>query len=353
MSAEHEVGYSYFRKEFVAFYDQMVLQCFGGTSAPDVQAYSSLLQQQLDAAAAAAEGRDVVAVDLGCGSGRAILTFLEHLAHIEQPPCKVHLWGVDNSPVFLEAAQAKCSTFLDQHPTLKSWISLNWTLGSFESWELPQQQHQHTKADLILVAGAGLHHVASTAGMRTALQLMAQRLAPQGLCVVSYLPWAELYRQDSLVGNTAGTTGGPVDDGPDKTAPGSSSTSSKGPDDVLAAEEFRVQGYKRVLLAREVKNEADGSCVLHERFALSKLTGDDEAREEWCIEEGWQLRRLEREELLAVAADAGLSPEPAACIDDGGCGTARALSGGSAAGGDGMVAPNEHGSHFIVFKHRL
>jgi SAM-dependent methyltransferase len=248
--------YSYFQKEFVSFYDQMVLECFGGTKADDVKAYSTLLQQLLLTTAPGNSGRDLVVVDLGCGSGRATLAFLEHLAPMIQPEGKhLYLYGVDNSAVFLEAAKPKCDAFLQQHATLRSWVTVDWLLGSFEAWELPRaphqqnkqkcmqglgrhiqsaetepasaQQPQHTHADLILVAGSGLHHVTSTTGLSTALRLAAQRLSPGGICVLSYLPWAELYRQDN-----SGSSG-------DAAGPSASHT-------VLTVEEFRVQGFRWV-----------------------------------------------------------------------------------------------------------
>jgi len=43
VGAVPDASYAYFQGEFVAFYDQMVFECYGGTSAPDVQAYASLL----------------------------------------------------------------------------------------------------------------------------------------------------------------------------------------------------------------------------------------------------------------------------------------------------------------------
>ena len=225
-SAEGHGNYSYFQKEFVSFYDQMVLECFGGTKAHDVKAYSVLLQQLLLKTAPGSSDRDLVVVDLGCGSGRATLAFVEHLAPMVQPKGKhLHLYGVDNSAVFLEAAKSKCDAFLQQHDSLRAWVTVDWLLGSFEDWKLPTAPHTH--ADLILVAGAGLHHVTSTAGLSTTMQLAAQRLSPGGFCVLSYLPWAELYRQDNS-GSAEGAAG------------------ASGGHTVLTVEEFRVQGFRWV-----------------------------------------------------------------------------------------------------------
>ena len=146
-------NYSYFQEEFVSFYDQMVLECFGGTKADDVKAYSALLQQLLLKTAPGNSGRDLVVVDLGCGSGRATLAFLEHLAPMIQPKGKhMYLYGVDNSAVFLEAAKSKCDAFLHQHHTLRSWVTVDWLSGSFEAWEhlptAPQQQDMQGTDDL-------------------------------------------------------------------------------------------------------------------------------------------------------------------------------------------------------------
>lgn len=315
-SAQMEERYSYSQKVFVSFYDQMVDECYGGTSARDVREYASLLQQQLEASAA--QGQDLLAVDLGCGSG-ATLAFVERLVLMQQPACKLRLHGVDNSDVFLEAERAKCSAFMEQHPSLQQWVTSTWALDSFETWELPQQAEahakvqQHARADFILLAAAGLHHVTSTAGVRTALQQAARWLAPGGLCVISYLPWAELYRQDSP------SQGG------------------------LTVEEFRVRGFRRVLLGRELSQHDDGSCVLRERFALSKLAGDGKGKEEWRMEEGWQLRRLEQDELLALAAEAGLKP----------CHVHLPTMADGNEKGDLHADEQEHGCHYVVFQHVL
>lgn len=144
--------------------------------------------------------------------------------------------------------------------------------------------------------------------------------------------------------------------------------------------------FRRVLLSRHVDQQADGSVVLHERFALSKLaaspsgaqpsgdasstnsgsgSGEGETSEAWRIEEGWQLRKLDREELLGLAADAGLCETSADVVrvmgcDGGATASAPAGSGaghglaelpGAAAGEVGVEDSEGHGSHFVVLQH--
>lgn len=73
--------------------------------------------------------------------------------------------------------------------------------------------------------------------------------------------------------------------------------------------------------------------MLHEKFRLSKLIGDDETSVAWSINEAWDLRQLDEPELLQLAAEAGLVPCESAC--------------------DFSVSREQHESSFIVFKHAL
>jgi hypothetical protein len=116
--------------------------------------------------------------------------------------------------------------------------------------------------------------------------------------------------------------------------------------------------------------------VLHERFTLSKSaaspsgsqpsasntnsgSSSDREPETWRIEEGWQLRRLDREELLALAADAGMCETSADVVRVMGCEGSPSAGGGAglADGPPPGVCPGEgrldegHGSHFVVLQH--
>lgn len=323
--ATNDAPYSYFKDEFVPFYDQMAQECFGGTNAGDVKQYADMLLQLVRSS----RGRDIVVVDLGCGSGRAMLSMLERLASLREGlPRKLHMYGVDNSKPVLAAAEAKCATLLQQHPDLGSSVTVSWTLNSFQAWCLPAQHKG--QADFILVAAAGLHHVTNTAELQQSLQLMADHLSPEGICVISYLPWDELYRQNSS-SNTAEALSTGCSSSMSVPAEAPAHTACT----ILTAEKFRVKGFKRVLVSRHVETQQDGSTVLHERFILSRLKGDDEAHVAWSIEEAWDLRQLNQQELLQLAAKAGLVPAKG-CWD-----------------GDTNAALQEHGSHFIVFKHAM
>jgi SAM-dependent methyltransferase len=372
-----KAGNSYDQLEFVGFYEALVSECYGGTAAEDVRYYSELFMQKWTSCRHTSSGApsesSFVLVDLGCGSGRATLAILDCLVEHGRkhaisssslssssqgvlswsPGAQLRIYCIDNSQAMLSAAESKVTAHLNTHP-YRPAITVKFLRESFQDWHLPAPD---IAADYIIVAAAGLHHVLETHQLQTCMQLMVKQLSPDGLCVVSYLPWSELCRE------------------PLAAAAGQS------------AQEFQVSGYTRKLLSRTVttvsatkaqpglitasaalvsaasksgitmqfgETAAAGSAVggmkskdsdidntyriLNETFTLTKfvpLVGgadgccpgpaggcvdggcviEDGSRGEvaWSIQEGWQLRQIEREDLLHWGLESGLREAEDCC----------------------------------------